>query len=100
MVWSTGTMILNGAVQVSPPEPVDGHVRFAVRWCAIDRYIFVSEDLLAYDAGRELSKYQAVAYVRRNLTRLTAIAMHLAQDGPAELSAIVRISRIDDLALA
>ena len=94
-----GTLPLNEAVQVSPPEPVDGHVRFAVRWGGIDRYIFVSEDLLACDAGRELSRYQAVAYVRGHLARFTAIAMQVAEDGPIERSAIVRISRIDDLAL-
>ena len=91
---------MDDAIQVSPPEPVDGHVRFAVHWGGIDRYVFVAEDLLALDAGRELSRYGAVAYVREHLTRFTAIAMQVAEDSPTELSAIVRIGKIDDFALA
>jgi hypothetical protein len=87
-------------LHLSPPEPVDGHIRFRIRWGGLDRHIFISDHLLAHEVGRELTRQEAAAYVSASLPRFTAIAMKVAKERPMGMNVIVTIAEIGDLALS
>ncbi len=55
-------------------DSVDGEIRFTTEWGGRRRFIFIDRSLIETDAGRPLSRAEAMEFVRGNLTRYAALA--------------------------
>ena len=72
-------------------DAVDGEVRFTAEWGGGTRYVFIPGHYVSDDAGRSLSRNEAVEYVREHLERYTAEAR--AQRGDETAERIVVLAR-------
>ncbi len=72
-------------------DAVDGEIRFTATWGGVDRYVFIPDPYVSKDAGRSVSRDEAIAYVREHLERYRSEAQ--AQHGNHNPDKIVILSR-------
>ena len=72
-------------------DAVDNEIRFTTQWGGQTRYVFIPDAYVSDDAGRRLTRDEAIDYVRANLDRYRAEA--LAQHGEESPEKIVILDR-------
>lgn len=72
-------------------DAVDGEIRFTAHWGGLDRYVFIPDPYVSNDAGKPVSRNEAIAYVIKHLERYRAEAQ--AQHGDDDPVKIVILSR-------
>lgn len=55
-------------------DAVDGEIRFRTAWGNANRWVFISREIVSADAGRDLSRDDAVQFVRDHFERYVAEA--------------------------
>ena len=73
-------------------EAIDSDVRFTTEWDAIRRFVFIPMTRVNADAGKHLSRDEAVAFVRGRLAEYKAEAQ--AQHGAGNPVQMVELARV------
>lgn len=55
-------------------DAVDNEIRFTDSWGGLTRYVFIPDPFVSDDAGHEVTRDEAIAFVREHLERYRAEA--------------------------
>ena len=74
-------------------ESVDHHIRFKASWDGHDRLVFIPLGYVEADAGRELSRAEAVAFVVDHLERYRSEARSMETRNVIEITRLAPVER-------
>lgn len=72
-------------------DAIDNEIRFTTEWGGLTRFVFIPDPYVSDDAGYEVSRDEAIAWVREHLDHYRAEAM--AQHSDHDPGKIVILAR-------
>ena len=73
-------------------DAVDGEIRFTAHWGGLDRFVFIPDPYVSNDAGKAVTREEAITYVREHLEqyRAEALAQQTDLDDPVKVIILSR----------